>query len=78
VDVPDFYDYNICDSKNNLKRKYFYSFTKTYCFITKTPIIDFFIEIIKIIISISLFLLGTLKYKKAEIYSMVTEIEETL
>ncbi|CAD8125049.1 unnamed protein product [Paramecium sonneborni] len=71
VDVPDFYDYNICNTNSKLKKKFFYSLSKTYCFITKAPIIDFFIEIIKIIIN-------TLKYKKAEIYSMVSEFEETL
>ncbi|CAD8204382.1 unnamed protein product [Paramecium pentaurelia] len=71
VDVPDFYDYNFSNNNSKLKKKYFYSLSKTYCFITKAPIIDFFIEIIKIIIN-------TLKYKKAEIYSMVSEFEETL
>lgn len=78
VDVPDFYDYNICLNTSKLQRKYFYSFTKTYCFITRAPVIDFFIEIIKIIISNIFILIDTLKYKKAEIYSMVFEIEETL
>ncbi|CAD8182575.1 unnamed protein product [Paramecium octaurelia] len=71
VDVPDFYDYNVGNNTTKLQKKYFYSLSKTYCFITKAPIIDFFIETIKIIIS-------TLKYKKAEIYSMVSEFEETL
>ncbi|CAD8119825.1 unnamed protein product [Paramecium sonneborni] len=71
VDVPDFYDYNASIKNSKLQKKYFYSLSKTYCFITKAPIIDFFIEIIKIIIN-------TLKYKKAEIYSMVSEFEDTL
>ncbi|CAD8112308.1 unnamed protein product [Paramecium primaurelia] len=71
VDVPDFYDYNVCNNNSKLQKKYFYSLSKTYCFITKAPIIDFFIEVIKIIIN-------TLKYKKAEIYSMVSEFEDTL
>ncbi|CAK92281.1 unnamed protein product (macronuclear) [Paramecium tetraurelia] len=71
VDVPDFYDCNVGNNTTKLKKKYFYSLSKTYCFITKAPIIDFFIETIKIIIS-------TLKFKKAEIYSMVSEFEETL
>lgn len=82
VDVPDFYDFNVCNNNNNskLQKKYFYSLSKTYCFITKAPIIDFFIEIIKIIISINNISqsLGTLKYKKVEMYSMVSEFEETL
>ncbi|CAD8209228.1 unnamed protein product [Paramecium octaurelia] len=71
VDVPDFYDYNVANNNSKLQKKYFYSLSKTYCFITKAPIIDFFIEVIKIIIN-------TLKYKKAEIYSMVSEFEDTL
>lgn len=61
VDAPDFYDYNINGDNTNrsiksiknslLQKKYFYSVSKTYCFLTKAPLIDFFIEIIKIIIS---------------------------
>lgn len=40
---------------------------------------DFFIETIKIIISIIInYYKDTLKYKKAEIYSQYFEIEETL
>lgn len=56
IDVPDFYDRDEEELPSartkRLQKRFFYSLQKTYCFITKAPLIDFFIDTIKVLISI--------------------------